>query len=277
MTAIVFEKPKSRKASGGVQSRRVTRQYGILNVATEPAATAALLASVPPILDGLVIDTPDVDEVYPGIWDATVTWITQTRKDEKDEQEKEEEVGSVEVSFDTTGGTIHRTQGIGDTRIYGPDAPDNHGAIGLTDDGVEGVDVPAPALSWTETHVFPKTAISWSYVKTLRALTGRTNDATFRGQAAGEVRYLGTTGQPQGSKYVLTFKFESSENATGLEIDAITGIEKKGWEYLWVRYQTVKDAVAKMLTKKPVGVYVQQVSEQGDFSLLRIGTGEVRL
>jgi len=277
MTAIVFEKPKSRKASGTNQARRVTRQYGILHVSTEPEATAALLAAVPPIVDGLVLDSPDVDEVYPGIWDATVTWITPTRKDEKEQEEKEEEEGEVVVTFDTTGGTEHRTQSVGETRIYGADAPDNHGAIGLTDDGVEGVDVPAPALSWTEQHIFPKSAISWAYVQTLRALTGTINAAPFRGQPAGEVRFLGVTGQPQGEKYVLTFKFESSENDDDLAVDDITGIQKLGWEYLWVRYQTKKDEDAKALTKKPIGVYVSEVSYYGDFSRLGIGVGEISL
>ena len=37
------------------------------------------------------------------------------------------------------------------------------------------------------------------------------------------------------------------------------GISKKGWEYLWVRYQDTEDANAKMLIKKPIAAYVEKV------------------
>jgi hypothetical protein len=50
----------------------------------------------------------------------------------------------------------------------------------------------------------------------------------------------------------------------------ITGIDKKGWEYLWVRYQDAEDA--DVLVKQPAAVYVEQVYPYGDFSLLGIGT-----
>jgi hypothetical protein len=53
-------------------------------------------------------------------------------------------------------------------------------------------------------------------------------------------------------------------------IGDITGIEKKGHEYLWVRYE---DAVSSNeLVKKPKFVYVNKVYRDGNFSGLGIGT-----
>ena len=61
-------------------------------------------------------------------------------------------------------------------------------------------------------------------------------------------------------------------NKTGLTVGDITDIDKKGWEYMWVRYADAEDATAKAIVKKPVAVYVEKVYEEGDFSGLGIGT-----
>ena len=52
----------------------------------------------------------------------------------------------------------------------------------------------------------------------------------------------------------------------------ITGISKKGWEYMWVRYADSEDAAAKAIVKKPVAVYIERVYEEGNFAALGIGT-----
>jgi hypothetical protein len=59
---------------------------------------------------------------------------------------------------------------------------------------------------------------------------------------------------------------------TGLAVGPITGIAKKGWEYLWVRYADVEDTGAKMLVKRPIAAYVEQVYEYANFAGLGIGT-----
>ena len=50
----------------------------------------------------------------------------------------------------------------------------------------------------------------------------------------------------------------------------MTGIDKKGWEYLWVRYEDAEDAAANALVKKPTAAYVEKVYEEGDFAGLGI-------
>jgi hypothetical protein len=41
---------------------------------------------------------------------------------------------------------------------------------------------------------------------------------------------------------------------------------------MWVRYADSEDEAAKVIVKKPVAVYIEKVYEEGDFSLLGIGT-----
>ena len=64
----------------------------------------------------------------------------------------------------------------------------------------------------------------------------------------------------------------ASPNRTGITVGDITGIAKKGWEYLWVRYEDAEDSTAKTLVKRPVAAYVEKVYESGDFAALGIGT-----
>lgn len=280
MTVTVAEKPKGRKQSGALASRKISRDYIILNASGEVEARTELAAAVSATLDGLVIDSADVDEVYDGIFDGTVTWITQTRKDQQAEQQKEVDVETVVVSFDTTGGTAHVTRAESEI-VYSPPgetAPESNLTVGLTDDGIQGVDVPAPALSWTETWQIARDEVTWNYIRFLHDLTGALNDATFRGFDVAEVRFLGATAQPNGDDlFSFTFKFAASPSVEGITIGEISDVYKRGWDYLWVRYESSVDDAAKKMTKRPIGVYVSQVSKLGDFSAIGIGTGEISL
>ena len=55
----------------------------------------------------------------------------------------------------------------------------------------------------------------------------------------------------------------------GLQVGDIVNVNKKGWEYLWVRYGDVEDQ--KVLIKQPESVYVERVYEPGNLTLLGIG------
>jgi hypothetical protein len=153
----------------------------------------------------------------------------------------------------------------------GKTAPDCKGAIGVTPDGVEGVDITVPVYQFSETHYLPDSLVTPTYKATLFALTGRVNDGTFKGFAAGECLFLGATGSKRGSgDWEITYRFAASPNATNLTLGDIAGINKKGFEYLWVRYEDVEDTAAKALVKRPTAVYVEKVYLDGDLDLLGI-------
>jgi hypothetical protein len=190
-------------------------------------------------------------------------------------------------SFDTTGGTQHITQacsvGSGGTldfeKRYPSSATNMSGAIGVDSNGVNGVDIVVPQLQWQESYDVPNAYVTAAYVRGMAGITGTTNNATFRGFDAGEVLFLGCSGsqewddQKGKGPWSLSYRFVASKNVTGQTIGSISGVEKKGHEYLWVRYE---DSVSgSSLIKQPKAVYVSKVYKDSDFSLLGLGTGYV--
>ena len=93
------------------------------------------------------------------------------------------------------------------------------------------------------------------------------NNAAWRVWSPGEVRILGVSGSPSGENQVeLNFNFAAEPNITGLEIGTITGIDKRGWDYLWVEYDTT--VAALRMVKRPFAVHVEQVYGYGNFAAL---------
>lgn len=194
-------------------------------------------------------------------------------------------------SFDTSGGTQHITQAIqaagtnNGERRWGTNgengAPFANYAIGVDGDSVNGVDIVVPQLTWTENYDVPDKYVTAAYIKTVASLTGTVNDAAFRTFAAGEVLFMGCSGshewdEDKGSgPWSLSFKFVASPNAGAgqtippITIGAISGIEKRGHDYLWVRYDA--EVTDDTLLKKPKHVYVNRVYRNGSFSTLGIG------
>jgi hypothetical protein len=188
----------------------------------------------------------------------------------------EADVDDYSFTFDTTGGTQHITQSLDTIATYGPDASDQlGGAIGFDGERVAGCDITVPVFNFTEVHSFDPDDVNAAYKIAVMELTGKTNQAAFRGFAAGEVLFLGASGSRHGTlpedPWEITFQFAASKNKTGLSVGSITGIAKKGWEYLWVQYGEDVDATNKVLVRKPVSAYVEQVYEEGDFSSLNLG------
>lgn len=265
MPITVYEKWESRQSVEG-ESPAVDLIYIVRGTDDDLAAKSALLDASPVLYDGLVRQSLSIERVAEDIWEGTVRYgLLQPPQ-----------TGDSTYQFDTGGGTQHITQSIQTVGRYAPAgkmAPDFRGAIGVTHDSVEGVDITIPVYSFSETHYIAADQVTGAYKATLFALTGKVNNASFRGFAAGEVLFLGASGSKRGEEdWEITFRFAASPNATGLTVGEITGIAKKGWEYLWVRYADDVDDDAKVLVKRPIAVYVEQVYQYGDFSQLEIGT-----
>lgn len=135
-------------------------------------------------------------------------------------------------SFETGGGTQHITNSLATVNRYPPGtAPDFQGAIGVTENGVEGVDITVPVYQFAETHFIADALVTAAYKATLCYLTGKVNSAPFKGFQAGEVLFLGASGQRRGNgDWEICFRFAASPNVTGLAVGPITGIAKGGWE-----------------------------------------------
>lgn len=188
-------------------------------------------------------------------------------------------------AFDFSGGMQHISHSKQTFAKYaksGETAPDCQGAIGFNGDTIEGVDIVSPIYNFQETHFFNSLAVTPAYKAGLAQLVyAPVNAAEFRGFKRGEVLYLGASGQKKGlDAWEITFRFAASQNIVhvagdshypGITIGDITGIEKEGWHYLWVRYEPNTDSSAKKLVPKPIAVYIERVYDYGNFNVLGIG------
>lgn len=262
MAITVEEKWDSRE----VGTDSAERRFIVRGTDDGPTAKVALDSVIPVLYAGLAYQHSRVERIAEEIWEGTVRYGQIERP----------ETGDSSYQFDTGGGTQHITHSRQTVARYAPageTAPDFKGAIGVTEDSVEGVDIAFPTYNFSETHYIADTAVTGAYKATLFSLTGTVNDAPFKGFAAGEVLFLGASGSKRGQEdWEITFRFAASPNAINLTVGEMTGIAKKGWEYLWVRYADDVDDVASELVKRPTAVYVEQVYPTGNFAGLGIGT-----
>lgn len=158
------------------------------------------------------------------------------------------------------------TQSYGTTR-YGATAADYGGAINVDQNGVKGVEIGIPGLEFQIEKTMAKGVLTLAYVLTLVNLTFKTNAAVFKDFAAGELLFLGAEfRQASNGETSVVFKFSASPNRTGLSFGTITGVAKKGHQYLWIDYEAAE--VGGYVIRRPRGIYVEDVYESGNFTLL---------
>lgn len=264
MPVTIDEKFDSREATVGINTASLDLLYVVQGTEEDSVVRGVVESAIPEEFRGLVFQDYHIAHQGGGVWDVSVRYGRQEPKDEDESS----------FSFDTGGGTTHITQSLQTVARYaapGKAAPDFKGAIGVTHDSVEGTDITIPVYSFTETYYVPVALVTGPYKATLFALTGRVNNAPFKGFAAGEVLFLGASGaQRRQEDWEITFRFAASPNGTGMTIGDITGVDKKGWEYIWVRYADAEDE--NVLVKQPIAVYVEKVYDEGNFAGLGIGT-----
>jgi hypothetical protein len=235
--------------------------YIAMGCADEPEVLALAAAQIPVSYNGMIRRSLEITErLNENTWKITAHFDLPTPQDE--------ETPEPTISFDSTGGTQHLTQSLQTVGRYGPSASAQlGGAIGYDGENVAGVDITVPVWNWQETHYLSEAQLNGPVYY---ALTGMVNSDEFGGYQPGEVLFMGASGQKRGrdGKWEVTFKFAASPNQSNLTIGNITGIGKKGWEYLWVQYGEDVDDTAKVKIKKPVAVYVEKVYDEGPFGSL---------
>jgi len=263
MTVTVHEKWDSRETTIS-EDASVDLKYVIRGTDDDATANTALLDASPVLYGGLTRQSAHTERIAEEVWEGSVRYGLL----------EPPEVGSSSFSFDTGGGNQHITQSLATVGAWSAAGtpPNFGGAIGATRDSVEGVDITVPVYNFSETHYVDATLVTPAYKSTLFYLTGTINNSAFRGFAAGEVLFLGASGSQRGQEdWEITYRFAASPNVTGLVVGSITGINKGGWDYLWVRYADVEDTNAKSLVKQPLAVYVEQVYPYTNFASLGIG------
>jgi hypothetical protein len=259
MPAQITELYKSGEGVESLDNPSAVLLFVVTGTSDDVEVRSTIEAHVPGTYVGLPIQDYDFRPLGNGIWEVAVHYGLKKQTNQSS------------FSFDTGGGTAHVSNAISTVARYPSNAPDCQGAIGISGDSVEGVDITVPVYNFSETHYLPAASISGGYKATLFNLTGKVNAGSFKGFAAGEVLFLGASGSQRGNEdWEISYKFAASPNKTGLSVGPLTGIAKGGWQHLWVLYSSAVDQNA--LIKRPIAAYVEQVYWPADFSLLGIGT-----
>jgi hypothetical protein len=250
-----------RAASGDTETNEL--RYLVEFLDDESDVIALVATTAPASIGPMERQAVDVTPLGNMIWECVVTY--EGKPDE------------TQYTFETGGATAHITQSLQTIARHaaaGETAPNFQGAIGVNGDSIDGTDITVPVYNFTETRKVESSAVTGAYKLALFNCTGKTNNASFKGFATGEVLFLGASGSKTGREHwEIAFKFAASPNVTSLAVGgSITVASKKGWEYLWVRFRDAEDGAANALVKTPVAAYVERVYESADFSTLGIGT-----
>ena len=237
------------------------------------AAISGWVNAYRPSFHGLYPDAIDLKPIAPGLWDANISY----RVYQYDEQ------NLVDAQFNTAGGTDHiecsyHTPLILDCET-GEAGPSQGGAINVQEDGtVQGLDVKAPAFSWSQTQNYSLSAVNHSFKAMLASYTNCVNSVAFRGFAIGEVMFDGASGVLQ-TRYDkvnnaptqywrITFSFTVQANTN--EMYAGVGpFQKNGWDYRWVKWNNTLGSKGKS-DKTPGAVFVEQIYRYKDLNQLPI-------
>ena len=274
----VYEQRRQKRTYN--ESPSETREYvieGSSDISViEAALSSATHVTYPPssqfsgisgsTIGTLILKSVDISqsEEGDGLWTAVANW-GKAKKREQPEKHSEE------ISFDISPQTTKITQSLGTitkTGIGVEVAPDFKGGIGYNGKTFQGCDKVVGSLSFTITQYKPIENITNAFVQQLEECVGCVNNNVWRGRQAGEVLFMGVSGSKRSEDdYQLAFKFQSQPNASGLSVGEITGIQKGGWEHLWILYEDHEDASAspKYVAKKPRAAYVERVYNSVSF------------
>jgi hypothetical protein len=251
------------RAAGDKRSRNVERAFELRGYNTVQQAWDALYYNFGNDPD---IESIEVEEDSGGGESLFTGRIRFSR-------EQPEEESNRSVSFEVAGSQTKMTCSHGTRGGWAANgSPRNYGGlIGVTNDGVEGVDIDTAVSTFCETVSFYPWFLTSSYVAFLARAYGCINSSPFRGFAAGEVRFLGASGSyKQNDKIAeLTFKFAVSPNAMNIRVGNMTIPFKYGWDYLWVRWAEMKRN--GICVKVPIEAYVEKVYQDMNFYALGIG------
>ncbi len=263
MSVTVTEKFQSRDVVRGLNP---SAQLNFIIQGTDDydQALTQLAADTPAVFDKLPRLTYGIEPITDQLWLGHARYGYQSTQS----------AGDAVYQFDTGGGSQHITQSLRTVRRYGRSgttAANFMGAIGVTNNSVQGVDITVPVYSFSEVHYKNNAFVDDSYKVTLFELTGTVNSKKFRKFAPGEVLFLGASGTKRGSDdWELSFRFAASPNMSDIVIGDMSGITKAGWEYLWVQYEDQEDSNAQTLVKCPVSVHIEQVYPYQNFDRLGI-------
>jgi len=160
--------------------------------------------------------------------------------------------------------------------------PDFKRAINVTENSVEGVDVPDRKMEFSINKKLARSAIPGSYVMELYDLQNTLNDdvytIVYNGQTLtfmpGTLMFTGFPFKMTSERVLdITYKFSAVRSillSDDFHIGNSGPIVKTGWEYTWVYYRDRQDTTSNRVIRQPISVNVERCFDSTDFSRIRL-------
>ena len=206
------------------------------------------------------------------IWNCTTTYKLESQNSSQDPP-----TGALVYEADTSGGTAHISTSLETINSYAASgsAPDFKQLIGVQSDGdPQGVDIVVPAFRFSITKYVEWDSFSQSMEDAIANATGFVNEGSLtlpihstgssfvsRTYPDGECLFIGAQISDRAEKNDVAIKYSFIRSAAidGLSIGDISGITKKGHEYLWVSYKKAKDETSGEHISRPEYAFVEKV------------------
>ena len=271
----------SLKNEQGKVAREFTRHWAVDELFDYTAAETKAKTLAPETFNGHTRQDLQVKPIGDGWWEIFATYKTPDTQDPEDQTDNKNEAVCGSISFDTTGASERVYQAYydgagewgGESAYARGDefAPEQFGAINVSGDSVQGIDKVVPQFSFSEAWVWPIALVTDNFLVTLHSLTGTINANKFRLFEPGECLFLGASAdwKRNDSSITVNYSFRAMPNRNDFKVGQVEVTSKKGWQYLWVRYEDHE--ANSNLIKRPKYVYVDDVYESKDFAPLGIG------
>jgi hypothetical protein len=267
MVIAIWELIDSRSQTIGTNPS-LERLYFLTGESDDALVRAFLNTSLAANIGGLWLDTYDLEPVEDAsYWRVTANYIA--RGDKEDSTTSTSPLDRrVRFSGGNVTGKIYDALATQD--FYpNPGAPDHGTSINVVGDEVQGADIIIPNATFSETHETPIANITDAEIFRLMGLQGKINSDVFRGGKIKECLFISFDIAWNGEETAdITYNFGFSPQKLNFNIGPIVGIDKEGFEFLWVSYATeTSDGIVK---RTPLAVYVSQVYEDTSFANLFI-------
>ncbi len=254
-------------------SRSITRPWFVRGATSEAEAIAAVATEAPSIVDGLPLTHVSVDERVKDGYECEANYRSVKPPEPP-------ATNSSQFNFEIATAPTRIVVPLSAQTVYpsaGLPAPadSDRWLIGQQGDGSppEGVEVFEPNASFSETHWLPAASMTETYLRTILRIVGKISNASFRGWDAEEVLCTGVSGTKRGADdWEVSFRFGVKEHQSGMTVAGISGIDKKGWQFLWPRYELKMDGDAFILSNVVEYIVVADVFRTAAFSGLGIGS-----
>lgn len=272
MALALIEMPGRRNtknvSTGSLQMAEM--HYVVFKDTNDATVRAFLDQNLPKKYEELIADTYDIDERTddPGVWDVHATFKLP------EDAQHNDDFQPVKIQFSTGGGSKTlkyslQTIASGLCPKGNPDtAPDQKHAVNVSEDGIEGTEVPCPNLEFGFTY---KVLPGMYNIYAIYEATATVNASFFQGFPPGTLLFMGCDGNVDvvnGGE--LTYKFAAKPNLTSQKIGGSRSFAVDGWDYVWARFDKREDVAAKKVTNVPTAWYVERMLTRTDFNLLGI-------